>query len=286
MNGMAVPSGSTCQRVPIRSDLGRARQPIGDQQPHQHDGGEHRNQDAHADGDGKAANGASADRKQDQHLDQRCRVRVDDRAVGATESGFERRNHAVGLARLLACALVDEDVGVDGHAQRQQDAGDTGKGKRRPEQRQAGERQGQVCDQSDRGKDAEQAVGRDDEPDHKCEAGSDCKEPGFDRVGAQTGPDRAFLDDGQCSRQCAGPQQHGEVIRVLDGEVAADLPLAADYRLANDGRADHLAIEHDGKRLTHVARADIGKALGADAIEPEVDDPFAGARVLTSTGFR
>ena len=107
-------------------------------------------------------------------------------------------------------------------------------------------------------------------PTTKVKPAAIAKKPGFDRVGAQAGADRAFLDDGQWRRQGAGPQQYGQIVGILDGEVAADLPLAADDRLANDGRADHLAVEHDGERLTDVARADIGEALGADAIEPEV----------------
>ena len=144
-----------------------------DQQPHQHDGGEHRNQDAHADGDGKTANGAGADREQDQHLDERGRVRIDNGAVGAAEAGLERRDDAAGLAGLLAGALVDEDVGVDGHAERQQDAGDAGERQRCPEQRQARQRQSQIGDQCDGGEDAEEAVGADDEPDQQDEAGSD-----------------------------------------------------------------------------------------------------------------
>ena len=45
-----------------------------------------------------------------------------------------------------------------------------------PSRDKPGQRQGQVCDQRDRGKDAEQAVGRHDEPDHEGEAGGDRQE--------------------------------------------------------------------------------------------------------------
>ena len=122
-------------------------------------------------------------------------------------------------------------------------------------------------------------------PTSRMKPAAMAREPGSDRVGAETGADGAFLDDGQWSRQGAGAQQHGKIVGVLDGEVAADLALATDDRLANDGRADHLAVEHDGERLTDMARADIGEAFGADAIEPEVDDPFPGARVLPGVGL-
>jgi hypothetical protein len=54
-------------------------------------------------------------------------------------------------------------------------------------------------------------------------------------------------------RQCAGPQQHGEVIRVLTEK----LPLVCPWPPMIGSRMTGALItfiEHDGKQLTHVAR--------------------------------
>jgi hypothetical protein len=61
-------------------------------------------------------------------------------------------------ARSLAHALVDQHVGVDGHAQRQRDGGDAGQGQRGLQHRQHGHQQQQVDRQRDRGEHAEQHV--------------------------------------------------------------------------------------------------------------------------------
>ena len=86
--------------------------------------------------------------------------------------------------------------------------------------------------------------------------------------------------------QGAGPQQDGKIVGPLDGEVSADLALAAEYRLANDGRADHLVVEDDGERFADMLCAHIGKALRSNAVEREIDHPFPPARILAGRGAR
>ena len=163
MNGIAVPSGNICQRrADVQRFWPRARQPIRGEQPDQHDRGEHRHEYAHADGDGKAADGSGAEHKQDQHFDQRGRVRIEYCAIGLAETGLDGRDHAAGLARLFARAFVDEDVGVDSHAERQQNARHAGKRQGGAQQRQPSKGERQIGDESDSGKAAEDPVDRQD----------------------------------------------------------------------------------------------------------------------------
>ena len=75
---------------------------------------------------------------------------------------------------------------------------------------------------------------------------------------AEARADGALLDDGQVGRQRAGAQQHREVLRALDGEIALDLAGAAEDRRADHRRGDVLVVEHDGEaaadiRLRHLA---------------------------------
>ena len=108
---------------------------------HDRDRGEHRDHDAEAHGDRKAANRAGAEPEQDGGGDQRRHVAVDNRRVGAVEAGVDGGERALALARFLADALVDEDVGVDRKADAEHDAGDAGQRQRRAEQRQCREGQ-------------------------------------------------------------------------------------------------------------------------------------------------
>ena len=74
------------------------------------------------------------------------------------------------LRDLLADALVDQDVGVHRHAERQQDAGHAGQRQRRLQQRQDRELQHQVDQQRDVREPAEQAV--EDAPCRRSRAGT------------------------------------------------------------------------------------------------------------------
>jgi len=101
----------------------------------------------------------------------------------------------------------------------------------------------------------------------------------LDGILTETGANHALLDHGKLGGQGAGAQQNREVVRRFHGEIAGDLPAAAQNRLANDRRRDHLVVEHDGERPPHVLLGDLGKFAGAGGIEFEVDHWFAGALV-------
>ena len=66
------------------------------------------------------------------------------------------------------------------------------------------------------------------------------------------GADGPLLDHGQRGRQSAGAQQDRELVGTFDREIAGDDAIAAEDRLVDPGRADHLVVKHDRKQLIHV----------------------------------
>ena len=103
--------------------------------------------------------------------------------------------------------------------------------------------------------------------------------PAAIEVARRARTDRALLDDGQLGGQRAGAQQHGEVVGALDGEVAGDLAGAAEDRLADLRRRDHLVVEHDGERPADILLRRLAEALRALAVEAEGNDRLVGALV-------
>ena len=87
----------------------------------------------------------------------------------------------------------------------------------------------------------------------------------LDRVLAEPRAHHALLDHGELRRQRARAQQNGEIVGGLHREVAGDLPAAAEDRLADDRRRNHLVVEHDGERP-----ADILLRTWANLRAPEV----------------
>ena len=108
--------------------------------------------------------------------------------------------------RFLAYALVNQDISVDRHANGEDDARDSRKGQRRPEQHKPGEDKGDMDRQRDIGEDAEYAVG-----DQHIEGDEGSANIGralarVDRILTEARPHRAFLDNREFRGQGAGPQ--------------------------------------------------------------------------------
>ena len=92
----------------------------------------------------------------------------------------------------------------------------------------------------------------------------------------RSGPDRPLFQDLHRRGQGAGAQQEREVVGLLDGEIAGNLPVTADDGLANYGRADDLGIQHDGEGLADVLGRYIAKLPRTGGIEAEADGPLPG----------
>src|SRR5262249_56753931 len=77
----------------------------------------------------------------------------------------------------------------------------------------------------------------------------------------------------------AGAQKNGEVVGRLHREVSGDLAASAQDRLANDGRGDHLLVEHHRKGPPDVLLRDLREFARAGGVEFEGDDRLAGALI-------
>ena len=122
------------------------------------------------------------------------------------------------------------------------------------------EHQAQVEDQRDVGEHAEQPVEQHHEDDDQHDPDDAGDRAGMDRIGAELGPDRALLEDRDRRRQGAGAQQQCQVARRLHREAAGDDAAAAEDRLADHRRADHLVVEHDRKRLADILAGRVAEA--------------------------
>ena len=76
----------------------------------------------------------------------------------------------------------------------------------------------------------------------------------------------------------------GEVVRGLDREVAADLARAAEDRLADHRRRDHLVVEHDGEGPADVLLRHVAELARARGRQAEVDDRLVGLLVEGGLG--
>ena len=187
-------------------------------------------------------------------------------------------------AHLLADALVDQHVAVDRDADGEHDADDARQRQRRVEQRQDAEDHRHVDGHRDAREHAEQPVGHDHEDDDQRGAEIGRILPFSIESWPRPGADHALLDHGELGRQRARAQQNGEIVGGLHREVAGDLPAAAEDRLADDRRRDHLVVEHDGERPADILLRDLGELARARGVELERDDRLAGA--LVEAGLR
>ena len=106
----------------------------------------------------------------------------------------------------------------------------------------------------------------------------------LDGVGTEVGADGALFDDGKLGRQRAGAQQGRKRCGALGREVAGNLAGSAGDRFADDRRAQHLVVEHDGEGLADVLAGDLGKAIGAGAVEAEGDEWLMRVRIEADAG--
>ena len=146
------------------------------------------------------------------------------------------RRSATSAAHLLADALVDQDVGVHRDADRQHDAGDAGQRQRRAEQRQHAEDERDVDRDRDVGEHAEKA----DRSAIMKRSTSDRADKRASLPGAiESAPRPGPTVRSSMTVELAPAARPSAAARTgrwrLHGEVAADLPGAAEDRLNDTG---------------------------------------------------
>ena len=130
---------------------------------------------------------------------------------------------------LFADAFVDQDVRIDGHADGQHDARDTGKGQDRLESSQDRHHVKYIENHRDHGHQSRALVVGNHKDDHQGAADDKRGNPLADRVLAQRRSDGSLLDDLDRRRQRAGAQNDRQIPRFFDIEAAGNgCPTAAD----------------------------------------------------------
>src|SRR5690606_23943373 len=127
------------------------------------------------------------------------------------------------VAQFFAYALVDQHVGVDGHAQGQGDGGDARQGERGLQHGQHGQQQDDIERQAYGRKHTHQVVVDDDEDCNCNEAVQGGVKALLDVVGTQAWAYGALFNDFHGGCQGTGTQQQGRVGGFLGGHAAADL---------------------------------------------------------------
>ena len=192
------------------------------------------------------------------------------------------------VAHFLSDALVDQHVGVDGHAQRQGDGRDARQRQRGLQQRQQCHQEQQVGGQRDDRDKAEQHVIGDHEDGDGGEAPHRRMKTLLDVLGAQARADGAFFDDVHRRGERAGAQQQRRVVGFHRAHAAGNLHAATADFGADDRCGDYFALalldEQDGHALADVFTGDVLEDARAGGVQREVHRWFM--RLIVEAGLR
>ncbi len=249
---------------------------------------EERGKDADQQCQAKAFDFFAAEDVEQQRGDAGGDVRVEDGAEGAVVGVAERLPDAESAVLFFAKSLEDEDVGIDAHAEREDDAGNAREREGCLQGGHAREDDEHVHQHRREGHDAAEVVVADEEDADDDEAGDAGDEAGLQVVAAQLRADGAFADRlfAQPRGQRAGVERADEVLLLADAEsalAAGDNAGAADGAV-EVGRADDLVIEHDRQRAADVGTGELAEEVRAGRIELEADG--AEAVVAGDAGLR
>ena len=248
------------------------------------------------------------DDEEDYARDDRREVGVENRGERAAVAVLDRIARAATGGELLADALEDEHVRVNGHAEREDEAGDAGHRENRELHRAAAahrrivrEDAEDVRDEDERGRekrDVEEERDVGDEAGHPVvDEHEDC-----DEAEAEAGGDNALVlrvfahgrrngrlgEDLHRSGQGAGIELVGKLLGGRTVEAAGDLAVRAD--LALDHRSGNELVVEDDRELAAAASRVLGTAglvvarerrelLRALGVEAEADGELARGRV-------
>ena len=224
------------------------------------------------------------ERVEDRRRDEARHVRVEDRVPGAVEARLDRGRQRLADAQLFLHPLEDQDVRVDGHADREDEAGDAGEGQRHrdePEDRVDDER---VVDEREARDEARQPVVEEHEGHDQGDADEAGQEALVEERLAERRRDllaRQLLDR---ERQRAELEDGDEVVRLLGREppdAAGDLDLAVRDRLVDDRCRDDPPSRTIAKYLPMWSPVYSANFWAPVVLEDEVDRQAAAVGVLS-----
>ena len=261
-----------------------------EQDPGHHEGREHRHQDADSERDAKATDRAGGEEEEEYCGQKSGDVGVQNGAPGPLEPCLQRSAQRRIDGVFLLCPLVDQHVGVYGHPDGEDEAGDAGEGEggSQPYQDRVGQKP--VDDQRDGCRHTHQPVEGDHVEDGQAGTDEGCLEAGVDGGLTEGRPDRSLLDHLDRDRQGTGPDEESELVGSLLVEVPRDQSLATrDPNVTLDRGGDARAgedrlVEHDGnpsRRVSDRGTGGFGGQLGPLLLpfgqEVDRDGPETGA---------
>ena len=217
-------------------------------------GREEVDQDADDEGQGEPLHLLRADRVKHDAREHDGDVRVEDRHPRSTEAGADLLRHARALLTLLAHPLEDEDVGIDGHADREGQPREPRQSERRLHQRHRPDEQDHVQDQADDRDQPRESVVDEHEDRHDQHRDLDRQQPLVDRVLAERRADLLFEQGDRVDRggQAAGAEDGDQPLHLAVGHVLDDA-LIGDLG-ADDGGRHQLVVEQDGQMALERSR--------------------------------
>src|SRR5436189_289090 len=241
--------------------------------------GEHRRAETDQQRDGESFDRAGAELKQEQRRDDRGEVRIDDRGERAGEALLDRRAHGFLLAQLFADALEYQYVRVDGHPQREDDAGEAGQRERGVEVRHHAEQDDEVQEERDDSVDAGALVVHDQRRDKDQESDHRRGHALANGVASERRTDRTLFELRERRRKRSAAQHEREVVGLLRREAAFDDALAGDLTL-DDRIRDDFVVEDDRHVAADVVFRQRGELRRSVRREREPDDRLADAALL------
>ena len=210
-------------------------------------------------------------------------VAVDDGGQAHLEAALDCGGQGLVFGKFFLDALGGDDVGVNAHADTQDDTGNAGQGQRRPREHSkvAGndsQRSGHLTKQRNGGNGAGQAVAHDHHDSNKGKGDDTGQDHDLQALGAQGRADGGVALGRQGERQRAGVDlvcQRGSAVLI---EVALDDGLAAGDGLIDGGGGDVFIVQPDGDRAVVGGQlgGGIGKSGRAGGVELQLDDPALG----------
>ncbi len=255
--------------------------PLGDQEveddPGHEDGGEHARADAEHQDDGEAFDVLAGHIVQDGRGEDRRQVRVEDRAESAAIAVSDGGRQSDAAFLLLANSLEDQHVGVDAHADRQDQAGDAGQGERRSQGGHDGQREQQVQQQRHIGDGAADRVVRQHEGGDDDQADDARTDALVEVVGADGRTDHprgdGLLD--QSGGQRAGVELVHHVGDLRLAEAAGDDAPFVNAAFGDVGGRDGDVVQEDGQRAAGVLAGDAVEEVAALGVQGEADGAAA-----------
>ena len=241
--------------------------------------------------------GGTESTHQDSSDDDDGDVAVDDGGQAHLEAALDCGGQGLVFGKCFLDALGGDDVGVNAHADAQDDTGNAGQGQRRSREHSevAGndsQRSGHLTKQRNGGDGAGQAVAHDHHDSDKGKGDDTGQDHDLQALGAQGRADGGVALRRQGERQRAGVDlvcQRGSAVLI---EVALDDGLAAGDGLIDGGGGDVFIVQPDGDRAVVGGQlgGGIGKSSRAGGVELQLDDPalrlvirgIGGSHVVTA----